>query len=107
MSILRKMNFQRKMHTLRSIDYENMDPAAAREGRSDSGRLSDSLYEGTSRVPVPEGGLPADDAPKVDHLPVQGERPHPRAQWDDLNGHWIVWSDEVGDWVPVDADPPS
>lgn len=107
MSFLRRMNFQRKMHTLRSIDYENMDASAAKEGRAESGRLSDSLYEGTSRVPLPEGGLPDDEAATIDHLPVQGERPHPRAQWDDLNGRWIIWSDEAGDWVPVESDAAS
>lgn len=104
MGILRKMNFQRHMNTLRTLDYENVDAKAVGEGRASSGRLSDSLYEGTSRVPrsaeAEDESLP-EDAP---HLPVTGERPDPRAQWDDVRGCWVVWDTEQNDWTPITAE---
>jgi len=30
-------------------------------------------------------------------------RPHPRAQWDDANGNWIIWSEAAGQWVVFDG----
>jgi hypothetical protein len=104
MGILRNSNFRRHTRTLRSLDYENMPSSVMREsGNHESGRLSDELYEGTSRVPrgpAAEVEVP-EDAP---HLAVRGERPHPRAQWDDVQGVWVVWDDEAGDWMPVESD---
>lgn len=103
MGILRKVNFRRHTHTLRTLDYENMPESVMREGRSETGRLSDSLYEGTSRVP---GGAydPDEVVPPGIHQPVAGERPHPWAQWDDVRACWVVWDEDAGDWVPVPVD---
>jgi hypothetical protein len=102
MGIIRKTNFRRHTRTLRTLDYENMSSSAMREGSPESGRLSDSLYEGTSRVPP----RPVDPDEVVEeptaHHPIAGERPHPRAQWDDVRGAWVVWDEEAGDWVPVE-----
>lgn len=105
MGILRGANFRRHTKVLRSLDYENMSPSIMRdEGAGTNGRLSDSVYEGTTRVPASgerdETLLSTDDG----HKPVEGERPHPRAQWDDVAGVWVVWDDEHGDWLPVEAE---
>lgn len=32
--------------------------------------------------------------------PVQGERPHKAAQWDERQGAWVVWDKFTGAWVP-------
>ena len=37
--------------------------------------------------------------------PQQGERPSPRAQWDDARACWIEWDREANDWVEVPAAP--
>jgi hypothetical protein len=104
MGILRNSNFRRHTRTLRSLDYENMSSSVMREsGNHDSGRLSDELYEGTRRVP--KGAVSDAEGPEsATHLAVQGERPHPRAQWDDVRGAWVIWDDEAGDWIPVEGD---
>jgi hypothetical protein len=101
MGLLNKMNLNRRRGTLRTLDYTNVDPATMNEGQSETGRLSDSLYEGTSRVPRPQH-LPDEAPAAVDHQPVRGERPHPRAQWDDVRACWVVWDLDAADWVPVD-----
>jgi hypothetical protein len=102
MGIIKRFNIQRHSKTLRSLDYENMPTGAMREGSSvESGRLSDELYEGTSRVPRSKDGDEDAGPEPTAHLPVAGERPHPKAQWDDVRGEWVIWSDEAADWVPV------
>ena len=102
MGILRKTNLRRHTRTLRSIDYENMSTSVMREtGMNESGRLSDELYEGTSRLPA--GPAASADAPEAaPHLAVRGARRHPKAQWDDVRGVWVVWDDTAGDWMPID-----
>jgi hypothetical protein len=102
MGIVRKSNLRRHTKTLRSLDYENMSSTSMHEGANETGRLSDSLYEGTSRLPPPKTDPDAVVAEPTPHAPVQGARPHPRAQWDDVRALWVVWSDEAGDWVPVE-----
>jgi hypothetical protein len=103
MGILRNMNYRRHTRVLRSLDYENMPASTMREGDGNSsGRLSDSLYEGTNRVP--SSGEQGDDVEPTAHLAVQGQRPHPKAQWDDVRGVWVVWDDAAGDWVPVEEE---
>jgi hypothetical protein len=99
MKIMRTVNFRRRTRTLRSLDFENMPAAIMHEGPDTTGRLSDSLYEGTSRVPpAPE----TDPGPEpTAHHPVAGERPDPRAQWDDVRACWVVWDEDAGDWLPV------
>ena len=103
MGILNRANFRRHTKTLRSLDYENMPSSVMRDGTTDSGRISDELYEGTRRVPSRD--LDGDDAAAepTAHHPVQGERPSSRAQWDDVRGVWVEWSDDAGDWVPVEG----
>lgn len=104
MGFLRNTNFRRHTRTLRSLDYENMDSSTMREtGRNDSGRLSDELYEGTSRVPT--GAAAGEEGPEAaQHLAVRGERPHPKAQWDDVRGVWVVWDADAGDWMPIESE---
>lgn len=29
------------------------------------------------------------------------ERPHPKAQWDDAAGHWIIWNTATGAWEQI------
>jgi hypothetical protein len=30
------------------------------------------------------------------------ERPHPKAQWDDAEGRWVVWDRTAGAWVAAE-----
>ena len=99
MGMLNKLNLRRHRGTLRGLDYENMPADAMQEeGTTGDGRLSNTLYEGTRRVPTAEEMA---ERPGSASQPVRGERPTPRAQWDDAAGCWVEWSAEVDDWVPV------
>jgi hypothetical protein len=42
---------------------------------------------------------PVDD---VERAPEPAERPHPRAQWDEVKGEWVVWDDDDERWEDVD-----
>ena len=102
MGISERFNFRKQRGVLRSLDYTNMPPEKMQElGISPSGRPSETLYEGARRVLTPEDMGGAEDGV---HEPMSGERPHPRAQWDEAGGRWIVWSADAGDWVPVEAE---
>lgn len=36
--------------------------------------------------------------------PQQGERPSPRAQWDDARACWVEWDGTAGEWVEIPVD---
>lgn len=38
-------------------------------------------------------------------VPRQGQRPSPRAQWDELRSCWIEWDREADDWKVVGDAP--
>ena len=40
----------------------------------------------------------------IDREPVPGERPHPRAQWDEARGCWIAWDEVDDEWDVVGTD---
>ena len=89
---------RRRSHGL-DVDGHGLDRLAA-EGDATRIRLSDSVYEGVSRLP---DAAPADDAdhPGAGRVGQPAERPHPRAQWDDVRGEWILFDAALGDWRPV------
>ncbi len=64
--------------------------------------------DGSRRRPEDDDGEEIDlqdpDAPGY-RSAVKGERPTPRAQWDDARGCWIEWSKQAGDWVVVGDAP--
>ena len=102
MGIADKFNLRKHRGVLRGLDYTNMPPDTMQEvGLSPSGRASETLYEGSRRVPTTEEMAGHDGA---EHRPMPTDRPHPRAQWDDVEGRWILWSTEAGDWVPVETE---
>jgi hypothetical protein len=63
-------------------------------------RLSEHVYEGVSRVPPADGEEePTEVGPATFAMP--DEKPHPRAQWDDLKGCWILWDDATASWQTI------
>jgi len=99
---LRKLNFQRHTRTMRGLDYENMNPGRMTDGADTTGRESISLYEGATRLPPAPSPEPVEEVSP--HHPVPGERPHRRAQWDDVRACWVAWDEDAGDWLPVGGD---
>jgi hypothetical protein len=38
----------------------------------------------------------------VQRIPEPDEKPHPHAQWDEVEGKWILWNDETQRWEDVE-----
>lgn len=55
--------------------------------------------QGSHLPPPPEEERPEGwvDPGLVEHTRPD-VRPHPKAQWDDAEGHWIIWNAEAGAW---------
>jgi len=54
-------------------------------------QISDDLNKSLRRVPPPPEGPVG--------LPEPHDRPDGHAQWDEVNGHWIVWDAQAQAWV--------
>lgn len=88
--------------------------AAGRRSRQSGTSLRDDAVSASFRVGIlgssSESHLPP--APEVENDPdwvdpglvehtMPQERPHPKAQWDDAEGRWIIWDKAANAWVPV------
>jgi hypothetical protein len=79
--------------------YDDGLARAAADGDATRIRLSDSVHEGVSRIPPAASGAAEDLEPTRHAQP--DDKPDPRAQWDGVEGHWIVWDEAADDWVPI------
>ncbi len=58
--------------------------------------------QGSHLPPPPEAVADPDwvDPGLVEHT-MPATKPHPRAQWDDAEGRWIIWNKDAGTWDPI------
>jgi hypothetical protein len=84
----------------RGVRDPNLEQAAA-SASFRSGILGSS--QGSHLPPPPEEEREEGwvDPGLVEHTRPT-ERPHPKAQWDDAEGRWVLWDRAAGAWMPVE-----